>query len=161
MSGASCGGAGAAMRRCGRRNQSSTMHISATGRASQESRTMTDIRDCGIGRTLVFAADLQHCEEGFLWNLDVAELFHALLTLLLLLEELALAGDVAAVAFCQHVLAQRLDCRACDDRTADCRLHRHLEHLPGNELLHLVHELAAAVVGTLAVHDDRKRIDLV
>ena len=57
---------------------------------------------------------------------------------------LRLRRDVAAVAFGQHVLAQRLDGRARDDRAADRRLHGDFEHLPRNELVHLVHELAAA-----------------
>jgi hypothetical protein len=40
---------------------------------------------------------------------------HALLAFLLLLEQLALARDVAAVALGEHVLAQRLDRLARDD----------------------------------------------
>src|SRR5215472_11937901 len=126
MSGESCGGATAAISRRGRRNQSSTMHTRVTGSASQESRTITETRDCGIGKTLVFAADLQHGEECLLRDLDVPELFHALLAFLLFLEELALAADVAAVALRQHVLAQRLHRGARDHGAADRRLHRHL-----------------------------------
>jgi len=72
----------------------------------------------------VFAPDLQHREEHRLRDLDVSELFHAFLTFLLFLEELALARDVAAVALGQHVLAQRLDGGAGDDGAADRRLHR-------------------------------------
>ena len=42
--------------------------------------------------------DLQHGQERLLRDLDRADLLHALLALFLLLEELALARDVAAVA---------------------------------------------------------------
>src|SRR5512139_2291194 len=65
------------------------------------------------------AADLQHREEGLLRDLDLAELLHALLAFFLLLEQLALARDVAAVALGEHVLAQRLDGRAGDHVRAD------------------------------------------
>src|SRR5581483_9793273 len=44
---------------------------------------------------------------------------HALLAFLLLLEELALAADVAAVALGKHVLAQRRNGLARDDLIAD------------------------------------------
>ena len=43
---------------------------------------------------------------------------------------------------------------------ADGGLHGDLEHLPRDQLLHLVDQLAAALVGAVAVHDDRQRIDL-
>ena len=49
---------------------------------------------------------LQHLDEGFLRDVDLADALHPLLTFLLLLEQLALARDVAAVAFRGHVLAQ-------------------------------------------------------
>src|SRR5262245_50101603 len=48
---------------------------------------------------------LERGDERLLRNLDLAELAHALLALLLLLEELALARHVAAVAFGGDVLA--------------------------------------------------------
>src|SRR3712207_7569041 len=46
-------------------------------------------------------------DEGFLGDLDPPHHLHPLLALLLLLEQLALAGDVAAVALGEHVLADR------------------------------------------------------
>src|SRR5205814_7164097 len=88
-------------------------------------------------------------------------LLHAFLAFLLFLEQLAFAGHVAAIAFREHVLAQRLDGGTGDDRAADGRLHRDFEHLPRDELLHLVHQLAAALIGAVAVHDDRQRIHLI
>ncbi len=50
------------------------------------------------------------CVCAHLWQLDVAEHLHPLLALLLALQQLHLARDVAAVALCCHVLAQCLDC---------------------------------------------------
>src|SRR5947207_15706104 len=44
-------------------------------------------------------ADAQHGQKRFLRNLDAAHALHALLAFLLLLEQFALARDVAAVAF--------------------------------------------------------------
>src|SRR5262245_27947557 len=75
----------------------------------------------GLGSLL--AADLQDGEKRLLRDLDLTELLHALLALFLLLQQLALAGYVAAVALRRDVLAQRLDRRARDDVRADRRLH--------------------------------------
>src|SRR5438132_5555536 len=81
------------------------------------------LRWSGQRRPPSFLADLQDREESFLWDLDAADCLHALLTGLLLLEQFALARDVAAVALRQHVLAQRLDALARDDLGANGRLH--------------------------------------
>ena len=54
--------------------------------------------------------------ECFLRDLDLPDLLHPLLAFFLLLEQLALAGDVAAVTLREHVLAHRLDRFARDDR---------------------------------------------
>src|SRR6266567_9426954 len=79
--------------------------------------------------------NLQHRQEGLLRNLDRAHLLHPLLSFFLFLQQLALAGDVAAVALGGHVLPQRADRFACDDFGADRRLDHHLEQLPRNQLL--------------------------
>src|SRR5678815_2082914 len=98
-------------------------------------------------------------EEGFLRDLHVANLFHPLLTFLLPLQQLALARYVAAVTLRRDVLAQGLDGRARDDARANRRLDRDLELLLWDELLHLHAQVAALRVRTLAVHDQRQRID--
>ena len=103
--------------------------------------------------------EVEHGEERLLRHLDPAHLLHALLACLLLLEQLALSGDVAAVALGEHVLAACLDGLAGDDPRADRRLDRDVEHLPRNLLAQLVDEAPAAFVGELAVHDQRERID--
>src|SRR5665213_1098019 len=62
---------------------------------------------------------LQRRDEGLLRDIHLAELAHLLLALFLLVEELALAGGVAAVAFGGDVLAQGADGFAGDDLAAD------------------------------------------
>src|SRR5687767_8632596 len=105
--------------------------------------------------------DLQDRQKRFLRNLDRAHLLHALLPLFLLLEELALSRDVAAVALREHVLPKRLHRRAGDDLVADRRLDRDFEELPRDELTQLVGDLATVLVGLLAVDDDAERVDRV
>ena len=53
----------------------------------------------------ISAIHLQRGNECFLRDVDLAELPHLLLAFLLLLQKFAFARDVAAVAFCGHVLA--------------------------------------------------------
>ena len=57
----------------------------------------------------LIAAQLQDAHKGLLGDLDAADGLHALLALLLLLQELALARDVAAVALGDDVLVSDLD----------------------------------------------------
>src|SRR5215831_11519760 len=92
----------------------------------------------------LFLPHLQYRQKGFLGDLDAADALHALLAFLLLLEQLALAGNVAAVALGEHVLAHRPYRLACDDAAPDRRLDRHLEHLTRNQLAHLGGERAAS-----------------
>src|SRR5438105_10920807 len=57
---------------------------------------------------------LEHFDECFLRNVDAAKRFHALFAFFLFFQELAFAGDVAAVAFGGDILAQRADGLARD-----------------------------------------------
>ena len=93
------------------------------------------VSSCGGG---LVAAEAEDGHEGFLRDLDVADHLHPLLALFLLLEQLALAGDVAAVALGEHVLAHRPDRLAGDDPAADRGLDRHLEHLARDQLAQLL-----------------------
>src|SRR5690242_2522251 len=108
-------------------------------------------RHTKLTRTVVTAAsvvvELERRHERLLGDLDAADVLHPLLALLLLLEQLALSGDVAAVALGQHVLALGLDRLAADDATADGRLDRHVEHLPRDELAELLRDLLAVLLG--------------
>src|ERR1700744_4177177 len=81
---------------------------------------------------------LQRGDEGFLRDVDLAELAHLLLALFLLVEELALAGDVAAVAFGGDVFPERRDGLAGDDLAADGRLDRDLEEMARDQLFQLL-----------------------
>ena len=95
---------------------------------------------------LPLLVEVEHGEEGLLRDLHPADLLHPLLALLLLLEQLPLARDVAAVALREHVLPPRLDRLARDHARADRGLHGHVEHLPRDLLPQPLDELLAAVV---------------
>src|SRR5688572_1862016 len=85
------------------------------------------------GRTAASAASLvvldpQHGEKRLLGDLHRPHHLHPLLAFLLLVEELSLARDVAAVALPDHVLALGAHVLARDDLPADLGLHAHVEH---------------------------------
>src|SRR5690348_3690025 len=85
--------------------------------------------ECADGspeRAALLLPYFQHRQERLLRDLDAPDALHALLAFLLLLEQLALARDVAAVALRKHVLPQRLHGFARDDPAPDRRLDRHL-----------------------------------
>src|SRR5580704_17333988 len=105
------------------------------------------------------AVHLEGGDEGRLRDLDVADLAHPLLALLLLLEKLLLAADVAAVALGQHVLAQRADRLAGDDAPADRGLDGDLEELARDQVFQPLAQRPAAALGLVLVHDDAERID--
>src|SRR6267142_2068275 len=88
---------------------------------------------------------VENGEEGLLRHLDAADVLHALLALLLLLEQLPLAGDVTSIALREHVLAARRDRLPRDDPRADRRLDRDVEHLPRDLLAQPFHECFAAL----------------
>src|SRR5258708_36096368 len=101
----------------------------------------------------------QHGEEGVLRDVHAADALHALLACLLLLDQLALAGDVAAVALGDDVLADRPDALAGDDARADGGLQHHLEELARDQLPQLLDQRLAAGVGLVAMNDERQRVD--
>src|SRR6516162_1334923 len=112
------------------------------------------IEQCGPTLPGSAVAHPEGGDEGRLRDLDPAELAHPLFALLLLFEELALAGHVAAIAFCKHVLAQRLDRLAGDDPPTDRRLDRYLEQLARDQILQPFAQGAAAALGLVAMDDD-------
>ena len=81
------------------------------------------------------AVQLEDGHEGALGDLDGADLAHAFLAFLLLFEELALAGNVAAVALGGNVLADLLDRLAGDDLGSDGGLDGDVELLARDEVL--------------------------
>src|SRR6266581_1273166 len=72
----------------------------------------------GISLAAPALFDLEQGQEGLLGDVHPPDLLHPLLPFLLLLEELALARDVPAVALRQDVLAHRRDVLAGDDLAA-------------------------------------------
>src|ERR1700722_3565982 len=92
-------------------------------------------------------------EKGFLRDLDVPYLFHTLLALFLLLQQLSFARNVAAVALGRDILAQGRDRFARDHPAADGRLDRHLELVPLDFAPQFLDQFAAPAVGMGLVHD--------
>src|SRR5215208_3693823 len=92
-------------------------------------------------------AEFEHGEERLLGHLDPTDLLHPPLALLLLLEQLPLAADVAAVALGGDVLAEGLDRLAGDDLRADGGLDRHVVLLARDLLAQPLGEHLALVVG--------------
>src|SRR5262245_48031594 len=72
-----------------------------------------------VSVVLMERSALQDREKGLLRDLHPADLLHPTLAFLLLLQQLALARDVAAVALGGHVLAHRLDGLPGDHAAAD------------------------------------------
>src|ERR1041385_5697153 len=101
---------------------------------------------------------LEHRQKRFLRDLHRAHLLHPLLSLFLLLEQLALAGHVAAVALRRDVLAQRADRFPGDHLRADRGLDHHLEQLSRDQLAQLLRDLLAPLVRLVAVDDHRERV---
>src|SRR5829696_157292 len=124
-------------------------------------RSRSSWRGVSTPRSLRVVAQLQDGQERLLGHLDPADLLHAPLALLLALEQLALAGDVAAVALGRDVLAERLDGLAGDDLRAHGGLDRHVVLLARDLLAQALGQDLALVVGLVAVHHHAQRIDRV
>ena len=77
----------------------------------------------------------QRGNKGLLRNAHITIFPHPRLALLLLLQQLLLAADVAAIAFGGDVLAHRRDGFARDHLSADRRLDRDFEQVAGDEVL--------------------------
>src|SRR3954465_11766997 len=107
----------------------------------------------------LFVAQRQDGQERLLRPLDPPHLLHPPLARLLLLEQLALAGDVAAVALGDHVLAVGLDRLARDDVRADRGLDRHVVLLARDARPQLLGQSPPDRIGLLAMHDHRQRVD--
>src|SRR3989442_6374985 len=133
--------------------------------ASAYSRT-SDLRRAGawasrgagasgrVSVSFIGRSALEDRQERLLRHLDLADLLHALLALLLLLEQLPLARDVAAIALGGDVLAHGLDRLPRDDAAADGRLDGDFIELPRNDAAELLGQRLALLVGLLPVHDD-------
>src|SRR5207248_463262 len=125
---------------------------------ARDLRPSTDPALCRLP-IVISVGQLQHCHKGFLGDFHVADPLHSLLALGLLLEELSLSGDVAAVAFGENVLAHRGDRFPGDDPTSDRRLDWHLEKLTRNQVPKLLHQFFSSGIGFVNVTDNRKSVD--
>src|SRR6185295_12850796 len=108
---------------------------------------------------LLLVIEIEHREERFLRDFDHADLLHPLLSRLLPLEQLALAGDVTAVTLRQHVLSPGLHRFARDHTCTDRGLDGDVEVLARDLLSQPFDKHATAVVGRVAVNDQRERVD--
>ena len=70
---------------------------------------MTGTRAFAFIGSIVVAVQLEHSGEGLTGQGNAAQLTHLLFAFFLLFQQLLFAGDVAAVALGQHVLAHGLD----------------------------------------------------
>src|SRR5260221_7797529 len=113
----------------------------------------------GRAEALAFVAHAEGGDERLLRDRHAAVFAHALLALLLLLEQLALARRVAAVAFGGDVLPEGGDGFPRDDLAADRGLDRDLEQMAGDEGLQALAHAAAPRLGIGAGDDHRERAD--
>src|SRR6185503_4935506 len=95
-------------------------------------------------------------DERFLRDVHAAHRLHALLALFLLLEQLAFAGDVAAITLRGHVLAKRADRFASDDLAADGGLDGHLVLLARDDLLEFGGQRPSPALRLVAMDDARE-----
>ena len=107
---------------------------------------------------LLIFIQFQHAHKGFLRNLHVSYLAHPLLTFLLLLQQLLLSGNIAAVALGEDVFAHRADGFSGDNLRSDSRLDRDFEELPRNLFFELLAHLSSALVGRSLEYDEGQRI---
>src|SRR3954466_11200731 len=130
-----------------------------TSSPRKKTRALRSFNDRNVCEAMTGSVvELEGGDEDVARNLDASDRLHLLLALLLLLEELALAGDVAAVALGEHVLALRLHRLPGDDLPADRGLDRHVEHLARDEHLQLLGHALAVVVRLVGVHDRAERV---
>ena len=93
---------------------------------------------------------LEHRQEGRLRHLDVTNLAHTLLTLLLLLQELAFTRNITTVALRSHILTHSLHRLTGDDLRTDGCLDGNIELLARDEFLELLAHLTTKIVGMSA-----------
>src|SRR5687767_10485855 len=106
-----------------------------------------------------FFTDFQDREKGFLRNFNAADGFHPFLSFFLFFEQFALARNVTAITLCRDVFFHRSDRLTCNDLVADRRLNRDFEHLPGDQLLHLLSQLTPPWIRALFVCNKRERVN--
>ncbi len=107
----------------------------------------------------LFIANLERGQKSLLGQFHVAHSFHALFAFFLFFQQLALAGDVAAIAFCGYILAEGGNSFPGDYFLANGRLDGNHEKLARNGALELERQGAPVLIGLVLVDNYRKRID--
>src|SRR5277367_906219 len=121
--------------------------------ARHKSTLRRESRAIGLFLISSTAGDFQNRQESLLGDVHAADALHAFFAFFLFFEEFAFAGDVTAVAFGDNVLANGADGFACDDTAANGGLYGDFEHLAGDEFAEAADQVAAALVGLIAVTD--------
>ena len=103
--------------------------------------------------------ELEHCEEGCLRHLHVADLLHAFLASLLLLEEFALTTYVTSVALRCNVLAYLLYGFSCYDFASDSCLDGYVELLARKKFLEAFAHAASQYYGIVYVDESGECVD--
>ncbi len=101
----------------------------------------------------------KHGEESLLRHFYRADLLHALLAFLLLLEKFTLTRDIAAITFCGHILAHSLDGLAGYDFGTDSCLDGDIKLLTRYQLLEFLTHAAAESHGIIHMGERRERVD--
>src|SRR5256886_14075365 len=122
----------------------------------QAASASTRIAAAAIGRVALIK--LQDRHERLLRDLDRADSLHSLLAFLLLLQQLAFPGHVAAIALGNHVLAHRRDRFPGDDLATNRGLDGDLVQLARNDRLQLLHQPPPLRLRLAAVRDQRERV---
>ena len=86
---------------------------------------------------------------------------HTLLAFLLLLQQLALTGDITAVALGKHVLAKSLNVLAGNDARTHCSLDRDFELLTRDQFLQALRHPQTVGIGLVLVDNRTEGIHAV
>src|SRR4051812_43365204 len=130
-----------------------------TSSPRKKTRALRSFNDRNVCEAMTGSVvELEGGDEDVARNLDASDRLHLLLALLLLLEQLALAGDVTAVALGEHILALRLHRLAGDDLPTDCGLDRHVEHLARDQLAQLLAHPASVLEGLVTMDNRAERV---
>ena len=108
---------------------------------------------------LVLVVGAEDGDESLLRDVDVADFLHAFLAFALLVKKFAFAGDVAAVAFGENVLAELADVFTGDDLAADGTLDGDFKHLRRNGFAEAFTNHAGACDGAVRMADGGKGVN--
>ena len=98
-------------------------------------------------------ADFENRQKCLLRNFHVANLFHTFLTFFLLVEQFALTGDVAAVAFGGNVFAEGFDGASRYDFGAYGGLDGYVELMSWYQVFEFLADVFAKLVGVALVDE--------